>query len=85
MANLNGAGEVLRMDIVILVFTDIQIMAIRDYYPKNRVMLNFDQTLEQLRWLEMGITIGAVKVLFDGIEINTPKDLTKWKMRNSKE
>jgi 3-deoxy-manno-octulosonate cytidylyltransferase (CMP-KDO synthetase) len=41
------------------------------------------EKLEQLRWLQNGIKIGTVEVDFDGVEINTPEDLERWKRLNS--
>lgn len=58
--------------------------AIKEHYPKRPYNSEIRSNLEQLRWLEHWIKIGAAKVLFDGIEINTPEDLDKWKMRNPK-
>ena len=40
------------------------------------------EKLEQLRWIQNGMRIGAVEVEFDGIEINTPGDLEKWQIKN---
>lgn len=40
------------------------------------------ESLEQLRWLQNGVTIGLAKVNFDGMEINTQSDLTKWQRKN---
>ena len=40
------------------------------------------EKLEQLRWIQNGMRIGAVEVAFDGIEINTPEDLEKWQIKN---
>ena len=40
------------------------------------------EKLEQLRWIQNGMRIGAVEVEFDGIEINTPEDLEKWQIKN---
>ena len=36
------------------------------------------EQLEQLRWLKSGWRIGAQKVNFSGIEINTPEDAERW-------
>lgn len=36
------------------------------------------EKLEQLRWLKAGWDIGCLKVDFNGIEINTPDELTQW-------
>ena len=36
------------------------------------------EQLEQLRWLTNGWRIGAQKVNFSGIEINTPEDAERW-------
>ena len=41
------------------------------------------EKLEQLRWIQNGIKIGVVEVEFDGIEINTPQDLERWKENNA--
>lgn len=40
------------------------------------------EQLEQLRWIQNGIKIGVVEVEFDGIEINSPQDLTDWQAKN---
>ena len=40
------------------------------------------EKLEQLRWIQNGMRIGAVEVEFDGIEVNTPEDLEKWQIKN---
>jgi 3-deoxy-manno-octulosonate cytidylyltransferase (CMP-KDO synthetase) len=40
------------------------------------------EKLEQLRWLQNGISISAVEVEFDGIEINSPEDLEMWNAIN---
>jgi len=42
------------------------------------------EKLEQLRWIQNGIKIGVVEVEFDGIEINTPQDLTDWHRKNER-
>lgn len=42
------------------------------------------EKLEQLRWIQNGVKIGVVEVEFNGIEINTPKDLELWHKTNSK-
>lgn len=47
-------------------------------YPKDPSPLEVKEGLEQLRWLEEGYSIGAVKVSFDGVEINTPEDVSRW-------
>lgn len=39
------------------------------------------EKLEQLRWCDHDIMIRAVKVDFNGIEINTPEDAEKWNDR----
>jgi len=41
------------------------------------------EKLEQLRWIQNGVEIGAAAVEFDGVEINTPEDLTQWQQSNS--
>lgn len=58
--------------------------AIRDHYPKRPCNAELRSNLEQLRWLEAGYRIGAGKVFFSGVEINTPEDLARWKIRNPK-
>jgi CMP-2-keto-3-deoxyoctulosonic acid synthetase len=40
------------------------------------------ESLEQLRWLQNDVKISVVEVEFDGIEINTPKDLEEWQQKN---
>ena len=40
------------------------------------------ENLEQLRWIQNGVKIGVVEVAFNGIEINTPQDLERWKQNN---
>jgi len=42
-------------------------------YPEEEI-----ERLEQLRWIQNDVTIGVVKVEFNGIEINTKEDLNKW-------
>jgi len=42
-------------------------------YPEEEV-----EKLEQLRWIQNDVTIGIVEVEFNGIEINTKEDLSKW-------
>ena len=58
--------------------------AIKGHYPKNPCSAELRSNLEQLRWLENGVTIGAAKVFFNGIEINTPYDLELWRTKNPK-
>ncbi len=58
--------------------------AIKNHYPDEPSNAELRSNLEQLRWLENGTSIGAAKVLFNGIEINTPHDLEVWKTRNAK-
>lgn len=36
------------------------------------------EKLEQLRWIQNDVTVGVVEVEFNGIEINTESDLSKW-------
>lgn len=49
------------------------------HYPRNQSKYEIlENGLEQLRWLEAGHHIGAVKVDFDGAEINTREDVNKW-------
>lgn len=52
------------------------------YYPKAPSEYEKKEGLEQLRWLESGIPIGAVRVDFDGIEINTIDDVARWHKMN---
>ena len=40
------------------------------------------EQLEQLRWLKNGWQIGCHHVQFNGVEINTPEDVTEWKQKN---
>lgn len=40
------------------------------------------EKLEQLRFLQNGVSINIRKVDFNGMEINTPEDLEKWKNMN---
>ena len=37
------------------------------------------EKLEQLRWLKAGWDIGCVQTEFNGVEINTPEDIDKWR------
>ena len=37
------------------------------------------EKLEQLRWLQNHVIINVNEVEFNGMEINTPEDLEKWK------
>jgi len=39
--------------------------------------------LEQLRWLQNNYTMSVYEVTFNGMEINTPEDLTEWHKQNS--
>jgi 3-deoxy-manno-octulosonate cytidylyltransferase (CMP-KDO synthetase) len=40
------------------------------------------EKLEQLRWIQAGYRIALGKVLFNGVEINTPGDLVEWHSKN---
>ena len=40
------------------------------------------EKLEQLRFLQNGVSINIRKVNFNGMEINTPEDLEKWRTKN---
>ena len=42
------------------------------------------EQLEQLRWLKSGWQIGVQSVYFNGVEINTPQDLTDWTNKNER-
>ena len=42
-------------------------------YPEEEI-----ERLEQLRWIQNDVKIGVVEVEFNGIEINTEEDLSKW-------
>jgi 3-deoxy-manno-octulosonate cytidylyltransferase (CMP-KDO synthetase) len=54
-------------------------------YPELMSNPESRSSLEQLRWLDnTNIEVGAVKVQFGGLEINTPEDLSIWKLRNGK-
>ena len=57
---------------------------IRNHYPKEPCNAERRSNLEQLRWLENGTVIGAVKVDFEGLEINTQYDLSLWRTKNYK-
>jgi len=46
-------------------------------YPEEQI-----EKLEQLRWIQNGVSISVVEVDFDGIEINTPEDLEMWNQIN---
>lgn len=46
-------------------------------FPEEKI-----ESLEQLRWLQNDVKISVVEVEFDGIEINTPKDLEEWQQKN---
>lgn len=37
------------------------------------------EKLEQLRWLKAGWDIGCLHTEFNGVEINTPEDINKWR------
>ena len=37
------------------------------------------EKLEQLRWLKAGWNIGCLHTEFNGVEINTPEDINKWR------
>ena len=57
----------------------------RPMYNVSRRFIEEDiEKLEQLRWIQNGMRIGAVEVEFDGIEINSPEDLVEWHKRNGK-
>ena len=45
-------------------------------YPEEEI-----ERLEQLRWIQNDVKIGVVEVEFNGIEINTEEDLSKWQKR----
>ena len=47
-------------------------------YPEEEI-----ERLEQLRWIQNDIKIGVVEVEFNGIEINTQEDLSKWQHNQS--
>ena len=40
------------------------------------------EKLEQLRWLKSGWQIGCMSVYFNGVEINTPEDVSIWQQKN---
>ena len=41
------------------------------------------EQLEQLRWLKSGWQIGCSSVYFNGVEINSPEDVSVWHNKNS--
>jgi 3-deoxy-manno-octulosonate cytidylyltransferase (CMP-KDO synthetase) len=41
------------------------------------------EKLEQLRWLKNGWQIGCSSVYYNGVEINSPKDIVTWHIKNS--
>lgn len=48
-------------------------------YPSLKVTQEeTTEQLEQLRWLKSGWRISAQSVQFEGVEINTPEDVTTW-------
>lgn len=50
-----------------------------EWYPNLRVTQEETvEKLEQLRWLKNGWAIGCSSVYFNGVEINTPEDVTAW-------
>ncbi len=54
-------------------------------YSASRKYLEEDiEKLEQLRWIQNGVKVGVVEVEFNGIEINTPEDLTDWHRKNER-
>lgn len=52
---------------------------LRDFYPNNESKHEKIEKLEQLRWIESGMSLHVKKVNFNGIEINTKKELEMWK------
>ena len=46
-------------------------------YPEENI-----EKLEQLRWLKNGWQMGCYRVQFNGVEINTPEDVTAWQIKN---
>ena len=54
-----------------------------EVYPGMRVTQEEQvENLEQLRWLKNGWQIGCSSVQYNGVEINTPEDVTKWQQKN---
>jgi len=50
-----------------------------DMYPTLRVEKEEHiEKLEQLRWLKNGWQIGCLSVQYNGVEINSPKDIKEW-------
>ena len=39
------------------------------------------ESIEALRWIQNGYKIMGVECEFDGIEINIPADVAKWKLK----
>lgn len=42
----------------------------------------YSLNLEQVRWIDNNIRLGAARVEWDGVEINNEEDLAAWKARN---
>jgi len=52
-------------------------------YPKLKITKEERvEKLEQLRWLKSGWQIGCMSVYFNGVEINTPEDVSIWQQKN---
>ena len=43
-----------------------------------------DEGLEQLRWFHAGYKMHVVRVLFSGVEINSPEDVYRWEREQQK-
>lgn len=41
------------------------------------------ESLEQLRWIKNGYSVGCTEVEFDGVEINNIEDVNKWEARHA--
>lgn len=54
-----------------------------EVYPGMRVTQEEHvEKLEQLRWLKNGWQIGCLSVYYNGVEINSPKDIEEWHQKN---
>jgi len=67
--------------------TDDELMLLLNYLETENDKLKEQhqeekEQLEQLRWIQNDVTIGVTEVDFNGIEINTPQDLERWKQNN---
>lgn len=52
--------------------------SVLEEYPRHECEEEKAESLEQLRWLKNGLQLKCYRVVWDGIEINTPADQVKW-------